>query len=91
MSIGDMPRDDAPPTLAVVIPAYNEAGKIADVVRSVPALLEVGGQSFRTVTIVVEDCSRDSTYQEALDAGAIVIRHFINSGAGAATRTGFST
>jgi polyprenyl-phospho-N-acetylgalactosaminyl synthase len=77
-------------TLAVIIPAYNEAGQIADVVRSVPAALEVGGRTYRTVTIVVEDCSRDSTYQEALDAGAVVIRHFINSGAGAATRTGFS-
>jgi glycosyltransferase involved in cell wall biosynthesis len=76
--------------LAVIIPAYNESGKIAEVVRSIPASLEVGGQAFRTVVIVVEDCSRDSTYQEALEAGAIVIRHFINSGAGAATRTGFS-
>jgi glycosyltransferase involved in cell wall biosynthesis len=77
-------------TLAVIIPAYNEAGKIAEVIRSVPPLLEVGGREFPTVVIVVEDSSRDSTYQEALDAGAIVIRHFINSGAGAATRTGFS-
>ena len=84
--MGDARRD----VLAVIIPAYNEAGQIAEVIRSVPASLEVGGQAFRTVIIVVEDCSRDSTYHEALDAGAIVIRHFMNSGAGAATRTGFS-
>jgi glycosyltransferase involved in cell wall biosynthesis len=82
--------DGAGKAVAVIIPAYNESGKIAEVIRSVPVSLEVAGQSFRTVVIVVEDCSRDSTYQEALDAGAIVIRHFINSGAGAATRTGFS-
>ncbi len=85
-----MTGSDSQKALAVIIPAYNEAGKIGEVVRSLPASLEVGGQVFRTVVVVVEDCSRDSTYQEALDAGAIVIRHFINSGAGAATRTGFS-
>ena len=77
-------------TVAVIIPAYNEARNIAEVVRSVPPVLQVGDRAFRTVVIVVEDCSRDATYQNALDAGAIVIRHFINSGAGAATRTGFS-
>jgi polyprenyl-phospho-N-acetylgalactosaminyl synthase len=84
--IGDGRRD----VLAVIIPAYNEAGKISGVVRSIPDVLQVGDRVFRTLVVVVEDCSRDSTYQEALDAGAIVIRHFINSGAGAATRTGFN-
>ncbi|WP_159961485.1 glycosyltransferase family 2 protein [Blastococcus haudaquaticus] len=84
--IGDRRRD----VLAVIIPAYNEERAIAEVVRSVPPTLTVDDQTFRTVVIVVEDCSRDATYQNALDAGAIVIRHFINSGAGAATRTGFS-
>jgi polyprenyl-phospho-N-acetylgalactosaminyl synthase len=90
MSTDDMTREQPAPAVAVVIPAYNEAGHIGDVIRSVPERLEVGGQSFPTVVIVVEDCSRDTTYDEALEAGAIVIRHFINSGAGAATRTGFS-
>ena len=81
--------DAALESVAVIIPAYNEAGHIAEVVGSIPPSLEVGGRVFRTVVVVVEDCSRDATYQEALDAGAIVIRHFVNSGAGAATRTGF--
>jgi polyprenyl-phospho-N-acetylgalactosaminyl synthase len=90
MEVNGVMEDVRRDVLAVIIPAYNESGQIAEVIRSVPASLEVDGQVFRTVIIVVEDCSRDSTYQEALDAGAIVIRHFMNSGAGAATRTGFS-
>ncbi|MGY1708167.1 glycosyltransferase family 2 protein [Geodermatophilus sp. SYSU D00758] len=77
-------------TLTVIIPAYNESGSIGRVVGSIPATLAVGGRTFRTQVVVVDDCSRDSTYEEALRAGATVIRHLINSGAGAATRTGFS-
>ena len=82
--------DVGPDVLAVVIPAYREEANIGDVVRSIPPLIRANGRDFRTMVIVVEDCSPDATYDEALDAGATVIRHFVNSGAGAATRTGFS-
>jgi polyprenyl-phospho-N-acetylgalactosaminyl synthase len=90
MHSGEPTPGGAGGSLAVIIPAYNEAGKIAEVIGSVPASLEAGGRTFRTVVVVVDDCSRDSTHQEAIDAGATVIRHLMNSGAGAATRTGFS-
>jgi hypothetical protein len=71
--------------VAVVIPAYNEAESVGDVVRSIPA--EVYGE--RTAVLVVDDGSRDDTSEEAARAGAIVARHVINRGGGAALRTGY--
>jgi dolichol-phosphate mannosyltransferase len=71
-----------PARVAVVIPAYDECGKIGEVVRKVPRRL-VG------TVIVVDDCSNDGTSEEAREAGADrVIRHERNRGVGAAIRTG---
>jgi hypothetical protein len=71
--------------IAVVIPAYNEADSVADVVREIPP--EVCGE--QTAVLVVDDGSRDDTSEEAAKAGAIVARHVINRGGGAALRTGY--
>jgi Glycosyl transferase family 2 len=71
--------------IAVVIPAYNEADSVGDVVRSIPA--EVCAEE--TAILVVDDGSRDDTSEEAAKAGAIVARHVINRGGGAALRTGY--
>jgi glycosyl transferase family 2 len=71
--------------VAVVIPAYNEADSVADVIREIPR--EVCGE--RTAVLVVDDGSRDATSEEAAKAGAIVARHVINRGGGAALRTGY--
>ncbi len=63
-----------------VIPAYNEKGKIGITVKkTVPFVKKV---------VVVDDCSGDNTKEEAESAGAFVIRHAVNKGAGAAIRTG---
>ena len=63
-----------------VVPAYNEASHIAEVVRGArPAVDEV---------VVVDDGSRDATADRAREAGAIVVSHPMNCGAGAATMTG---
>jgi len=71
-----------PARVAVVVPAWNEAGKIGDVVRKVPRRLA-------SRVIVVDDCSADGTVDEARAAGAEqVIRHERNRGVGAAIRTG---
>jgi dolichol-phosphate mannosyltransferase len=71
-----------PRRVAVVIPAWNEAGKVGAVVRKVPRHL-VG------CVIVVDDASHDGTAEEALAAGAEhVLRHPANRGVGAAIRTG---
>jgi hypothetical protein len=71
--------------VAVVIPAYNEADSVGDVVRQIPR--EVCGEP--TAVLVVDDGSRDDTGEEAAKAGAIVARHVINRGGGAALRTGY--
>ncbi|HLD09746.1 MAG TPA: glycosyltransferase family 2 protein, partial [Methylophilaceae bacterium] len=64
-----------------MIPAYNEAGKISAVVREVR---ESGYQNI----VVVDDGSQDNTKQVAQLAGAICLRHRLNRGKGAATKTG---
>jgi hypothetical protein len=71
--------------VAVVIPAYNEADSVAGVIRQVPR--EVCGE--KTAILVVDDGSRDDTSEESAKAGAIVARHVINRGGGAALRTGY--
>lgn len=70
------------PRVLCVLPAYNEAGKIGRVVHKVRATGLVDG------IVVADDCSTDSTYQEAKEAGAIVLRHERNMGVGAGIRTG---
>ncbi|HRH93269.1 MAG TPA: glycosyltransferase, partial [Candidatus Peribacteria bacterium] len=66
--------------VCTVIPAYNEATRVEAVVR--------GCQAFVDRCIVVDDGSSDDTAAVAKAAGAIVIRHAENCGAGAATMTG---
>src|SRR3954451_9236125 len=71
--------------IAVVVPAYNEAASVGDVVRQIPK--QVCGE--QTAVLVVDDGSRDDTGEEAAKEGAIVARHVINRGGGAALRTGY--
>ena len=71
--------------IAVVIPAYNEAENVATVIAQIPD--EVLG--IPTATLVVDDGSRDGTSDVAARAGAVVARHVINRGGGAALRTGY--
>ena len=65
----------------IVIAAYNEGPKIAEVIKS---LRKIGLHD----VIVVDDGSRDSTSLDALNAGATVLVHPINLGQGAALQTG---
>ena len=64
----------------VVVPALHESRVIAETVRRLR-------RHFRKI-IVVDDGSTDNTADEALKAGAIVVRHPINLGQGAAIQTG---
>lgn len=64
----------------VVIPAYNEAQVMRQVVREVRELVPR--------VVVVDDGSEDSTQAEASAAGAVVLRHAVNLGQGAALQTG---
>jgi len=71
-----------PGGLAVIIPAKDEADRIAATVR---AALELPGAD---VVIVVDDGSRDTTASIALRAGAQVVSHEVNRGKAAAMETG---
>jgi glycosyltransferase involved in cell wall biosynthesis len=68
--------------VSVVIPAYNEAAAIADVVSAVAA-----AGPWHEV-IVVDDGSADDTCARAYAAGAMVVRHPYNKGNGAAVKSG---
>ena len=72
-------------TIAVVIPAYNEADNVGHVLDRIPE--EVCG--VRTSVLVVDDGSRDGTDRVAKKHGAVVARHVVNRGGGAALRTGY--
>jgi glycosyltransferase involved in cell wall biosynthesis len=74
--------------VAIVIPAFNEAVNIQRVVKSLPQHIVAGKEHFAVRVVVVDDCSRDNTYKQAKETNATVLRHVMNSGAGAATRTG---
>jgi hypothetical protein len=71
--------------LAVLVPAYNETESIGQVLDRIPA--SVCGQP--TTVLVVDDGSRDGTGEIAQNHGAVVARHVINRGGGAAMRTGY--
>lgn len=71
-----------PSSIWVVIPAFNEASVIADVVRSVT---KYGYQ-----VVVVDDCSRDDTFGALAGTLAHRLRHPINLGQGASLQTGLT-
>lgn len=63
-----------------VIPAWNEEANIAQVLKNLSRFVDK--------IIVVDDCSRDQTNKIAEASGAIVLRHPVNRGQGAALQTG---
>lgn len=75
--------DQPQPKTAILIPAYNEAGRITSVIRSI----RDAGVTFPIV--VVDDGSADATASEARRAGATVLSHPHNLGYGSALHTGY--
>jgi len=63
-----------------VIPAYNEEGNIISIVKKT--------KKYVNNVAVVDDGSKDKTKVSAEKAGAIVLRHIVNLGKGAALKTG---
>lgn len=80
------------PSVAVVVPAFNESDKIGDTISRLPRLIDSA--------IIVDDGSRDGTAEAArqaaatraqLDPSAIeVLVHPCNRGVGAAISTGYA-
>jgi polyprenyl-phospho-N-acetylgalactosaminyl synthase len=68
------------PDVWIVIPAYNEATVIGDVIAEVRGVFEQ--------IVCVDDGSSDRTGEIALRAGAHMVRHPVNLGQGAAIQTG---
>lgn len=66
--------------ISCVIPAYNEAQKINLVIAKVLPLVDE--------LIVVDDCSKDNTFELICQTKAVALHHPINRGQGAALQTG---
>lgn len=67
----------------LIIPAYNEGGAIASVVK------EVGEKCPGLAVMVIDDCSKDSTASKAKLAGARVLRLPCHLGLGGAVQAGY--
>lgn len=77
--------------IGVVIPAYNESAVIREVLVTLPRTILYEGKRLSVVPIVVDDASHDDTTVVVSSVkNVVLIRHLVNSGAGAATRTGLS-
>jgi glycosyltransferase involved in cell wall biosynthesis len=72
--------------VSVVIPAYNEAAGVAEVVHGVAEVLTRSGVEYEI--LVVDDGSTDATAKMAEKASATVLRHRANRGYGASLKTG---
>ena len=82
-----------PNKLSIIIPAYNEAATIAQVLQKVLAVALLEG--LVKEIIVVDDCSTDSTKEKVLQftnqntsSEIIFVEHSINKGKGASIHTG---
>jgi glycosyltransferase involved in cell wall biosynthesis len=73
--------------ILVLIPAFNEAGNIGDVIADIQN--ELSGLEHEFDILVVDDGSTDTTSSVAAEKGAIVIRLPLNNGIGVALQTGF--
>jgi len=68
--------------ITILLPAYNEEESIGRTIREIKELhpdVEI---------LVIDDGSTDNTRQQAIDAGATVMKHPHNIGNGAAVKTG---
>lgn len=80
---------DIAPCLTAVMPVYNEAATVAEVIRLVLAQRPV------QQLVIVDDCSKDGTWAvlqplAQSEPRIKLVRHEVNQGKGAALRTGIA-
>jgi glycosyltransferase involved in cell wall biosynthesis len=80
---------DIEPCLSVVMPVFNEAATVADVIKTVLAQRPV------QQLVIVDDASSDGTWEKLQPLAQTeprikLVRHEVNQGKGAALRTGIS-
>lgn len=68
------------PKVIIALPAYNESTVIESVVE------EIRSAGYHHI-VIVDDGSRDKTYEVAQKTGVTTLRHRLNRGKGAATKT----
>lgn len=73
-------------TVCVIVPAFNEAAVIEQVVRG--AQKEFSKSDHSISIVVIDDGSKDATASKAKRGGATVVSHLMNMGVGGATATG---
>jgi polyprenyl-phospho-N-acetylgalactosaminyl synthase len=78
----DAPLADALRAAFIVVPAYNEASVIGDVLAELVEL--------PCTVVVVDDGSSDKTHAACLDYPVALLRHSTNLGQGAALQTGIT-
>ncbi len=77
-----------------LIPSFQAEASVGDVVRGVRSAWaearRAGADAWapEATCLVVDDGSSDETSERAREAGAVVVRHAVNRGKGAALRTG---
>ncbi len=69
------------PDACVVVPMYNEVSRVGAVVSELRAHFPI--------VVCIDDGSHDESAEVAERAGAVVVRHPLNRGQGAALQTGF--
>lgn len=70
------------PRRLIIVPAYNEEKQVSSVIEGIRKYSD-------TMIVVIDDGSKDETAERAGAAGARVIRHPFNMGAGVAVQTGY--
>jgi len=70
--------------VALILPAYNEEKNIEIVIKEAKEFVP------NSLIIVVDDGSKDRTFELAKKSGVIVLRHEKNKGKGEAIKTGFN-
>ena len=78
-----MIKPDGPESLLILVPAYNEEGAVAGVVRDVHEAMP------GVPVLVADDCSLDGTRQVAIAAGARVLSLPHHLGLGGCVQAGY--